>query len=182
MKHRLSRLSALVACSLLAAGPVLTDELLTMEEAMKHLTGIQRNVTNANMRVRHGGPSGMSAASEVEEKQQTLAEKCCGNNIKRINEKVQLLTKTFSQWDRYFAERDNAEALETLQLMRDQLNEVAIGAAQFRMAVSRARAIQALQGLVPPYLALVRTTDDLAACCPLPESSETEPAKKKRKP
>ena len=167
MRPRKSMWTVLSVGLVLAVSTVqAADDLPTVEEIEKHMRGIQNNIKNATMRVKHG-MSGLSSTDERETggRPATPAEACCAPNLDRVREKIQGLTRDLERIYRHYSAEGNAEAEAKLEAVREPLKVVAAGMAQFKMAGTTDRAVQALQGLIRPFLDLRAAVDELVECC-----------------
>jgi hypothetical protein len=157
------------------------DELPPIERMKEDLVGIQKNLTNANMKLKLGmsGVSSAGAEGETAQRPPTPAESCCSGNLERMNKKLHLVTRTLEQLDVYYAERRNSEALAVLDQIRGEVNVVARGVAIFQMAGTTGRAQQALDGIIRPFHRLREAIEQLEACCPVDAAAA---AKLKKRP
>jgi hypothetical protein len=160
--------TAVLLVVLALAGPAAAadEDLPTVEEIEKYMRAIQSHVKNANLRVKNGmaGVSSEDGAS-AQGRPPTPAEACCSSNLEHVRESIAGLSKALDRTYRHYAEQGNADAVARLEAVRQPLQAVAAGMAQFKMAGTQGRAIEALQGVVRPFLELRAAVAELGACC-----------------
>ena len=72
----------------------------------------------------------------------------------------------------WYAQQQHTQAREQLGSIGSDLMTVARGTAMFKMAGTKARAGEALEGLIRPFNRLRKAVEDLEACCPLEQAAD----------
>ncbi len=147
-----------------------------LDRLSQNLLGIQNNLTNAKLKVRHrmGGAvsqnSGTGAENGEDSKDRrppTPAEACCSSNLELIQKRFGQLHREVESLYLYYADRNNSEALAVLNQIQGEMNTVAQGVAVFKMAGTVDRANQAMVGIIRPFNRLREAIEQLQACCPV---------------
>ena len=161
-------LAGLACC--MPVGAAGEEPLTPMEQMHKAVLGIQRNISGSNVKLKRG-LTGASPRGTGEDTA-TPAESCCISHINLILKKIRELTQTMDQFDLWYAKQDHAGAREQLREVRIELITVARGIAAFKMAGTKQRAGEALQGLIRPFNRLRKAVEELEACCPLEKAAD----------
>ena len=139
-----------------------------MEQVHQALLNIQHNITASNVKLERGLTGASSnVADGGTERAATPAESCCIAHIDRITKEIRELIQMMDRLDLSYAEQNHAEARAQLGPIRTEMITVARGMAVFKMAGSKPRAKEALQGLIRPFNRLRKAVEELEACCPL---------------
>jgi len=158
----------LIGFSPVYAQAVADEELLTpIERLNKSMKGIQANVQNAKIKLRHGMAGVAGTGDKPDQRQPTPAESCCSGNIERMNQRIKEMVRTLEELDVYYADRADTIALEQLIEVRGELAVIARGVAVFRMSGSTDSAGQALLGIIHPFNRLRESVIALEKCCPI---------------
>jgi hypothetical protein len=174
MSQRVSRFCVAAALAGLACclpiGATEEEPPTPMEQMNKALFTIQQHITASNVKLNRR----LTGASPniPEERPPTVAESCCLPHIDRITNKVRQMLQIMEQLGQWYAEQDHAEARVALGEIHNDLINVARGMAVFKMAGSRVRAKEALQGLIAPFNRLRTAVEELEACCPLEQAAD----------
>ncbi len=149
------------------------EERTPMEQMRRALLGIQQHITGSNMKLGRGMTGATSnVPHEATGRPATPAESCCIAHIDHITKKIRELIQMVDRLDLWYAEQDHAEARAMLGQIRTELITVARGMAVFKMAGSRPRAKEALQGLIRPFNRLRQAVEELEVCCPLEQAAD----------
>lgn len=144
------------------------EEPTPIEQMHRALLEIQQNITGSNVKLRRNLTGTSPSLREGETRRPaTPAEECCLPHIENITRGIRKLTRIAGQLDARYAEQQHAQAGEQLGLIRTELITIARGTAVFKMAGTKARAGEALQGLIRPFNRLRKSVEELEACCPL---------------
>ena len=177
MRQRALRfcVAAAVACGAccMPVGAAEEEQPTPMEQMHRALLGIQLHITASNVKLGRNlmGTSPNLGEGEAQ-RPATPAESCCLPHIDYITKEIRKLTQIAGQLDVWYAEQQHVQAREQLGLIRTELITVARGTAVFKMAGTKARAGEALQGLIRPFNRLRKSVEDLEACCPLEKAAD----------
>ena len=175
MRKRVPRFRVAAALAGLACcmpvGAAEEEPLTPMEQMHQGLLVIQQHISGSNVKLDLGlrKPSSPAAGTQPPA---TPAESCCIGHIDRVTKETRELVQVMNQLDLWYAEQDHAEARERLATIHIELITVARGMAMFKMAGSKPRAKEALQGLIRPFNRLRKAVEELEACCPLEKAAD----------
>jgi uncharacterized membrane protein len=133
--------------------------------------GIQNHITNAGMKVRQGGMSGVGVRGRAPSATTSLIGACCGFNVEKIGLWIAHLYRVAEALELHYADERNRAALEQLHTMKTGLREVEQGVAIFARTTTLAQAGAALQGMIRPFNQAREASQALAACCPVPDGA-----------
>ncbi len=163
-------LAGLACC--MPVGAAEEEQLTPMEQMHRSLFGIQQHITGSNVKLKLALTGTSSNVPDVgTERPATPAESCCIAHIDRITKEIRELIQMMDRLDLSYAEQNHAEARAQLDPIRTELITVARGMAVFKMAGSKPRAKEALQGLIRPFNRLRQAVEELEACCPLEQAA-----------
>ena len=164
-------LAGLACC--MAVGAAEEQQLTPMEQMHRSLFGIQQHITGSNVKLKLGLTGTSSNVPDGgTERPATPAESCCTPHIDRITKEIRELLQVMEQLGLWYAEQDHAAARAQLGQIHTELITVARGMAVFKMAGSKPRANEALQGLIRPFNRLRKAVEELEACCPLEQAAD----------
>lgn len=172
---RRSVVAGLAAAVVLAAGgATAATEESPLDQLGKAILGMQGNITNANMKLKHGMVGTPSPSRSGEQLPPTIARQCCSGNMKNIRTHMQRMFNILQELELFYSKQRNRDALNELRLMRGNLQELAQGMAAFDRAPSHAVADAALKGLIVPFNSFREGKKALARCCPVPGAAAAE--------
>ena len=177
MSKRVSRFCVAAALAGLACclpiGATEEEQPTPMEQMNKALFTIQQHITASNVKLNRRLTGASPNVTDGEnERPPTVAESCCLPHIDFTAKKIREIMQIMEQLGRWYAEQGNAEARAELGEIHTELINVARGMAVFKMAGSRERAKEALQGLISPFNRLRSAVEGLEACCPLEQAAD----------
>lgn len=182
---RMRSIACAIPLALAASGALAVerpDEMISMEQVDEHLLSMQNLIHNARVKIDYG----MAGASREESDQgrpPTPAEDCCNRNIEKVSADTRQVTIALEQWDLYYSDGKNMDALKRLNEVRAQLGEVSAGMAEFKRAATQDRAKQAIYGIIRPFTRLRTGIEGLKECCAVPaataEAAENQDSEEK---
>jgi len=161
--QRFAAVMGLVACCALALPGMAEEPKSPFEILHGDLKGIENNLTNVKMRMRH--PSGAGSMTGPEGEPQTPGLNCCSSNLDRIEKRMRSTSQVLERLQIEYTDNKNARGLQSLEIVHREMSIVSRGLAIFKMARTNDTAKQALAGLIRPFNRWRQATIDLEKCC-----------------